>query len=843
MDTKRILVVSLLITMVSWAVFSWPLPQYFSTGVARSAERSQQMVRTMVPGDHLQLMYHFWLAGDMVSGKTPVFQNLYEFNEGNDEDCTRKSFYFAPYSLASSLASLVGGRAFGWNFASILSLWVTYLFTWRLVARHNPDELQAAAAALVGLLLPFRWFGLCEGSPVGFAISWIPALMLGIDTVMRKGSKGGAALAGCALLFSAWGDAHVFLFSILMIPAWGIVTWISLPDRSLRVVGTRLMSVWPAVPFALLSLVNILWKQQRIDSSGVEKGWDLAHVGLYSPTITGLFSRSSQGDTRAIYIGWFLIVFVAVAAVVLLVRALLRRTLDRRRTCVFFVLLVGMLFVILLAMGTRGPAGAALIKAVRIVFSPYRKIRQPDKIFVVLPSLLAIVSGIALSSWIGLARHRLWKYVCVATFAAVIFADYSRHIAPEICLIDLEQKAYEAIVTDAAKTDNVSRAVAIPLWPGDSHWSSLYEHYASLYRIRFLNGYSPVTKGHYFEEVFLKLKSLNMGEISENQFKHLEDMGIQYLVLHEDAFPEKVSVFPVAMTLKRLLNHPRLELLRQEESVWSFKITNESAPREAVGSDWQTYFPCRRWEAERIRDDTSEVLDDTQASRGRYRRVTSGDTVTGRGTSAAYFDGMKWQLRTKGEGVLKVTTFSDDEELCSTNLVISTDEWEWVDIPIASFRDAPRTAAEMNCLNGSIDLDLLLLSAGEWVSPDVGGSIEIPSACFFHAGYTDIEKKEVVLRASRDAAEEVVYARNLLLDPGTYRFEMAYSSESEDGTVLGSLVYRNDYAESEGSTTVKNGSPAGIEFVHGRDVPVRVAFRFIRSSDMRIGPVTVKRIR
>jgi hypothetical protein len=797
----------------------------------------------MVPGDHLQLMYHFWLAGDMIAGKTPAFQNIYEFNEGNDEDCIRRSFYFAPYSLVSSLASLAGGRAFGWNFASVLSLWLTYLFTWRLVARYNPDELQAAVAALVGLLLPFRWHGVCEGSPIGFAMSWIPALMLGIDGVMRKGSKSSAVLAGCALMFSGWGDAHVFFFAALMIPVWGIITWLALPDRNLKVVGMRLLSVWPAIPFALSSSINLFWKQERIVDSGLEKGWDLIYVALCSPSPGGLFSRAFEGDTRGIYIGWFLIVCIAVAATVLLARAFRHRTSDHRITCVFFILLAGMFIIALLAMGTKAPAGGAVIKTVRFIFSPYRKIRQPDKIFVMMPSLLAIASGITLSTWIGLTRHRLWKYGCIAIFAVVIFADYNKHIAPEICLIDSEQKAYEAIVMDAAKTGDVPRAVAVPLWPGDSHWSSLYEYYASLYRIRFLNGYSPVAKKRYVEEVFLRLKPLNMGYISDDHIKHLDDMGIRYLVLHEDAFPEKVSLFPVAMTLKRLLNHPRLQFLRQEGSVWSFKIMDEPITKDVFGTDWQVHFPSRKWEMERVRTDTGEELTDSRASRGRYRRIAAGDVVTGKSTSAVYFEGLKWQLSAKGEGVLKVTTFSEDEELCATNVTISTDEWEWVDIPIGSFENAPRTAWRLNCQEGSVDVDLLLLSAGEWAGPQVGGSIKVPAACFFHAGYTDIEKGEVVLRASRDAAEEVIYAKNLRLDPGVYRVEMEYSSDGEDGTVLGSLIYRFENAEPEGSTAVTDGLPASLEFVHERDVPFRLAFSFNRTCNVRIGTVTINRTR
>lgn len=842
MNNRRILLVSLLVPVVCWIVFSWPLAQYFGTGVARSAEVSQQTVRRMVPGDHLQLMYHFWLAGDMVSGKTPLFHNLYEFNAGNDEECIRKSFYFAPFSLASCLASLAGGRAFGWNIASVLSLWLTYLLTWRLVRRYNADEFQSAAAALVGLLLPYRLCGLCEGSPVGFAMAWIPALMLGIDSVMRSGSRSGAALAGCALLFSGWGDAHVFFFAILMIPVWGVITWIGLPERGLRIVGKRLLSVWPAIPFAMFSLVNLLWKQERIAGSGLGGGWDLVHVGLCSPRAGGLISRAFEGDTRGIYIGWFVFMCLGVAAIILMVRTLIDRRSYQQRTVVFLILLGVMTFVILLALGTRSPKGGLAIRAVRAIFSPYRKFRQPDKIFVVMPSLLAVMSGVALSSWAGLTRYRFWKYGCIVIFAAAILIDYNEHIAPEICLIDHEQKAYEAIVTDADQVGEAPRAVAVPLWPGDAHWSSLYQHYASLYRIRFLNGYTPVPKEHYFPEVFLKLKSMNMGEISDVQFEHLSGMGIRYLVLHEDAFPEKVSIFPVGMTLKRLLNNPRLKLLHQDESVWSFRILSQPIPKEPVGTEWQVYFPCRRWEMEAVKTNAGRELEDHQASRRRYRSIASGETFAGRSTSAAYFEGLKWQIRLKGKGVLKVSTLLEGEELCTSNVVVSADSWEWQDIPIERYADAPRVAIGLECLEGNIDLDVALLSAGHQYSPPAGGSVEITAACLFHSGYTDIQEGEVALRASTDAAEEVVYLKNLRLEPGIYRATMEYSAEGESGTISGSFGYRPEDVEISKYVTVTNGSPVELEFIHERDVPSRIAFRFNRKHDIRIGNVTIMRV-
>ena len=83
---KRLLLRSLLVALAVWTVFSWPLvlhvgsaiPSGITTGLA------PKEILPMEPGDHLQLLYHFWLFSDMVGGHTPWFHNLYEFNTGDD---------------------------------------------------------------------------------------------------------------------------------------------------------------------------------------------------------------------------------------------------------------------------------------------------------------------------------------------------------------------------------------------------------------------------------------------------------------------------------------------------------------------------------------------------------------------------------------------------------------------------------------------------------------------------------------------------------------------------------------------------------------------------------------
>ena len=87
MKLRRTLLLSFLITLIVWVLFTWPLPLYLFTGIPSGAKNVEKHhVRTMIAGDHLQLLYHFWLAGDMACGRTPLFHDVYQFNAGDDKE-------------------------------------------------------------------------------------------------------------------------------------------------------------------------------------------------------------------------------------------------------------------------------------------------------------------------------------------------------------------------------------------------------------------------------------------------------------------------------------------------------------------------------------------------------------------------------------------------------------------------------------------------------------------------------------------------------------------------------------------------------------------------------------
>ena len=224
------LVVSLFLTL--WV--TWPLGREFNAGIPSTYRPEPGGPRHMIAGDHLQFLYQLWMLGDVLRGQTPVFSQLYEFNQGDDNARREVGSYYFPFGLLYATGDILCGRAAGWNIMIFVSAWLTYLATWLLALRFCSRPLTAAVAALPGLLLPYYWACLLGGSPTGPGMLWIPVIFLGLDMAIRDRNVWGGIMAGGALYMSPWADLHVFFFVFLVTPVW--MVWcllylLNLPEK------------------------------------------------------------------------------------------------------------------------------------------------------------------------------------------------------------------------------------------------------------------------------------------------------------------------------------------------------------------------------------------------------------------------------------------------------------------------------------------------------------------------------------------------------------------------------------------------------------------------------------
>jgi hypothetical protein len=142
------------------------LPQAFSQAIPRTNFNVEsQTVNPIAPGVHLQLLYHYWLGLDALSGHSTFFFIVYEFNLGDELVRLQPNLHYMPFSLVYAAIVPWAGHAAGWNVVGLASVLFGALFT-GLPARHITGSPAATLlATLVAAAFPYRWIVLFTGSP------------------------------------------------------------------------------------------------------------------------------------------------------------------------------------------------------------------------------------------------------------------------------------------------------------------------------------------------------------------------------------------------------------------------------------------------------------------------------------------------------------------------------------------------------------------------------------------------------------------------------------------------------------------------------------------------------
>ena len=679
----RQILVSLAVSLAIWVLFSWPLPKYMASGISSSSLNVEKgSVRVMIPGDHLQFLSQFWLAEDTLRGRTRLFHNPYEFNAGNDADRTFYGAYYAPFSLFYIAGSLIGGPAFGYNFDQIVTLWLTFLFTWLLVGRFCRDVWQSAAAAVIGIIFPYLWITTLDGSPTGLAMMWIPVIFWSLDIMVADRKPWAGAVAGVGICL-AEADTHVFFFAIMATPFWCLFSFLfHFPGRWPSRADAR--AILKASTF-LIILLGVACLQAWYIRQGIQHtlmaatGRSLSEIAANSPQLAGVFRFENTGEDRRIYMGVYLIVLLLAGLGAFLWTQW--REKEPPATPVFPVLLLclGIGGVVLLSTGVNNPGGPMAWMRLSKLIPPYAMIRQPHKIYCLMPVLLALAAGILWPCLFQSLSQR-WRKVVAVVLLVPLMLEYNHRIRPTICLLQKEQGVFRAIAEDARASGNPRpHLLSLPLWPGNSHYDSVNEYYVSLYHLRMMNGYGAGVKNWFRNDIFLPFESLNVGGVSDSQLNALQKRGVEYLVLHEDCFPEKVSPFPVGYTLQALLNHPRLTCIGKDGSLWAFKI--RPADQAEVSREKEAFmkygFPAKCSEFERsAMSATAKRGNDPSAMGDAYVRLAcTSATVRVSETLAVMDEPLSWMVRLRGRGVIAVSIIEDGATNTPVRVEVASNAW------------------------------------------------------------------------------------------------------------------------------------------------------------------------
>ena len=688
MKRFRVALLSLFLTLAVWLVISWPLPKVINEAISVGLmKRSNNQLASvhMMAGDHLQFVYYMWIFSDYLTGQTPWFHNVYEFNTDHDADRYRPGSYYFPFSLGFSAFYTIGNRAFAWNMISLATLWLAAYATWRLCRRYTDSDGIAATGALLAILFPYQWIQLYGGSPAGFGMALIPVLLLGLDRAVRDERMSGGWIAGLALLSASMTDTHVFFFGTLMVPCWCILAFTQRTEFAWRKVASYLrlaLALSPVVLMAVLAYLQAQLGTRHIKQTASAGGRKISEVALFSPKADGLWAWHEIDVSYHIYFGYLIVALLVAGLLAWLIQAWKKRSRNTWQTCALMGLLViGATGIVLLALGPFSPFEGRAFTAARKFIPNYTMIRQTAKIYVLLPALLALGVTVALTGIKVWLPSRL-RGLLILAVAAGFAAEYYFQSKLLLGFIDDRNGAYAAVADDAKTMTDPAHVVVVPLWPGDSHYTSVYQHYVSLYRIRMINGYRPFVPREYIDSVFTPFRSINHGVLSDEQINDLLRRGIHHVILHEDLFPEKVSPFPVTTTLRNLLEHPRVTFLAQDGPVWSFRLEPAAVARTPLAHTWPYHFPARRLEAERQDINDGRKTDDPAASGGRFVTLSNGASVATSPLFAPMLPQLRWAIRARGQGELRVFSRAAGQTNELAAIQMASTNWQWVEAPL-----------------------------------------------------------------------------------------------------------------------------------------------------------------
>jgi len=233
------------------------------------------------------------------------------------------------------------------------------------------------------------------------------------------------------------------------------------------------------------------------------------------------------------------------------------------------------------------------------------------------------VVGLAMLAALGLAalRRRAGRRAGVATAVvlALLLADYLPARAPGLTTLPLSHPVYERLARERTAGETI---LELPIWPGDSAWTSNYLWYVTRYRNLLLNGYSPATPRDYVERVFKPLYPLDFGDLRRPQYDLLKRLGIRFIVFHEEVYPRKISDFPFRLAVENLRNSAYVETVSYAPPLWLFRLRPEPPPHEAPTAGISPVGSL--WEAEHVSAGSGARMDDAHASGGAVASFPAG---------------------------------------------------------------------------------------------------------------------------------------------------------------------------------------------------------------------------
>ncbi|MDP3980208.1 MAG: hypothetical protein Q8Q33_02205 [Chlamydiota bacterium] len=440
-------------------------------------------------------------------------------------------------------------------------------FVYMVAARrlHSPLLISFIPAGL--LLLSIFWMcyawvlSLCTGRDlkdtlIDDSISYLPLLLLLLYRVQFKFDVPGL---GGNLMVSAF-SAVIFLKMLYVIKHRHLLVDTTGVHISLRPGALRIMICY-LIPAGIYAAWIYYEKTTRLSGSVVDAGRSVGLIKSYSPHWVDFLSRYNVDGEKMLYLGIFSM-FLAMMAVAYLF--LEKKLLLRQKVVIgFCALLFVMAFS--LGFGFSGEGPLQFLYGFFYYHVPFFNFqRVPSRIVYIEFCFLSVLASFGLLLFCQRLAKKWWLATLISLFFVVsVIADYIPSQRTGIALLKQESSVYEYIEKHIGPDQTV---LNIPVWPGESSWTSLYLWYITLYPHSMINGYRAAISRDYIANVFEPLERMNVGQIDTDTYQHLKDWHVQFIVVHENAYPGKVSPFPAHFTSRRFQRSVFLDYLMRDES-------------------------------------------------------------------------------------------------------------------------------------------------------------------------------------------------------------------------------------------------------------------------------------
>ncbi|MGD9124637.1 MAG: hypothetical protein PVG60_06060 [Desulfarculaceae bacterium] len=372
--------------------------------------------------------------------------------------------------------------------------------------------------------------------------------------------------------------------------------------------------VWALAGGLALAAGHMLYvKARSFDSSIAGGGRGLHEVKLFTPHLENIFQIDLTRMEELIYPTYTLII-LAVAGLALL--CLSRPNRGRQGALAAIWASLGLVSLWLSLGPTVGPLPLYELLYQHLPFFNFPRV--PGRMILVAVLLLSLLAGWALrelTSMRLLTRGRAGA--CALALVALLAWDlWPKHAAGTgICLLPpagpLEQAVKKHLPTGP---DAKARLLGLPIWPGDSHQSSIYELMIARTRAKMVNGYSPVVPRKYIEQVFKPLYPLDLGLVDAGTLAALQKNRIKAAVFWDDylIYASKVSPFPPALARQRLAASGAFKSLAQHGNAFLWEIDPQARPDPRPGAVISPVTSV--WQPHELKHQTGRLLEDSQAS-------------------------------------------------------------------------------------------------------------------------------------------------------------------------------------------------------------------------------------